>query len=98
MRATNSMAGITTSMGVMEALPGCGNCVGSGGAPKLFAQGYERPVTAWLRDTDHLSREMRAVGLDGKERTISLLAFADDVLRKLEGMGAMELREFVECG
>ena len=42
-----------------------------------------RPVTAWLRDAEHLSGELQVVGLDGRERYISLVAFADDVFRKL---------------
>ena len=63
-RATNSMVRIATSEGVIEALPSCGHFMGSAEAPKLSAKACERPVTAWLRDTEHQSRELRAVGLD----------------------------------
>ena len=44
---------------------------------------YERPTAEWLEGTAQLSKELRAVGMDGKERDISLVAFADDVFRKL---------------
>ena len=36
-----------------------------------------------VRGTKQLTKELKAVGLDGKERDISLGAFADDVFRKL---------------
>ena len=57
--------------------------MGSAEALELFAKAYESLHNAWLRATEHLSRELRATGLDGKDRDISLVAFADDVFRKL---------------
>ena len=44
--------------------------MGSAEAPNLFAKGHERPVTAWLRDTERLFRELQAVVLGGKERDL----------------------------
>ena len=38
---------------------------------------------SWLDCTKHLSIALKAVGLDGKERDTSLVAFADDVFRKM---------------
>ena len=72
MRATNSMVRMTTSEGTIEALPSCGRFMGSAEAPKLFAKAYERPITEWFEGTKQLSTELKAVGLDGKERDISL--------------------------
>ena len=79
MRATNSTVRFTTSEGTIEALPSCGHFMGSAEAPKLFAKACERPITEWFEGTKQLSKELKAVGLDGKEWDISLGAFADDV-------------------
>ena len=72
------MVRTTTSDGTIEVLPSCGLLMVSAEAPKLFAKSYERPIIECP-----LSNELKAVGLDGKERDISLEAFADDVFRKL---------------
>ena len=85
MLATNSMFRIATFEGVTEALPNCRYFMGSAEAPKLFLKACEKPVIAWLRDTEHLSRELRAVGMRGKERDTSL---ADDVV--LDGRDGAE--------
>ena len=82
-RATNSMVRITTSEGPIETLPSCGHFMGWAEAPKLFAKAYERPITEWFEGTKQLPKELKAVGLDGKERDISRGAFADDVFLKL---------------
>ena len=71
-RATNSVVRITTS----EA----GYLMGSAKPPKLFAKAHERPVTARLRDTEHLSMELKSVGLVGKARDIN---FADEGVRRV---------------
>ena len=42
-----------------------------------------RSITGWFECTKQLSKELKAVGLDGKVRGISLGALADDVIRKL---------------
>ena len=73
----------------MEALPSSGHFVGSAEAPKLFAKAHERPMTEWFEGTKQLSKELKAVGLDGKERDISPGAFADDVFREWLGKDKM---------
>ena len=83
MRATDSVVRMTTSEEAIEALLSCGHFMGSAEAPKLFARAHERPITEWFQGTKHLSKELKAVGLDGNLRDISLGAFADDVFRKL---------------
>ena len=77
------MVRVTTSEGTIEALPSCGHFTGSAEAPKLFATAHERPITEWFEGTKQLSKELKAVGLDGKEWDISLGAFADDVFHML---------------
>ena len=66
------MVRVTTSEGTIEALPSCGHFTGSAEAPKLFATAHERPITEWFEGTKQLSKELKAVGLDGKEWYISL--------------------------
>ena len=83
----------------MEALPSSGHFVGSAEAPKLFAKAHERPMTEWFEGTKQLSKELKAVGLDGKERDISPGAFADDVFRELawDGQDEEEGVEYCTC-
>ena len=46
-----------------------------------------RPITWKWSSARTDAKELKAVGLDGKERDISLTAFADDVFRKLVWYG-----------
>ena len=96
MRATNSMVRITTSEGTIEALPSCGHFTGSAEAPKLFATAHERPITEWFEGTKQLLKELKAVGLDGKERDISLELSRMSFFASWYGMDKMRRRVFAE--
>ena len=95
-RASNGLDG--TNNITIEAFPSCSHFVCPAEAPKkLFANAHERPIAEWFEGTKQLSKELKAVGLDGNERDISLEAFADDVFWQVwYGMDKMRRRVFAE--
>ena len=92
------------SEATIEALPCCGLFMGSAESPKMFAKACERPSLSGSRATEQLSKELKAVGMDGKELGISLVSFADDVFRNLvwdgddEGEGVSQSAGRVRLG
>ena len=77
--------------GMIEALPSCKHIMGSAEAPKLFAKAHERP----MRGTKQLSKELGAVGLDGKDRVIKRLSRMT-FFASWYGMDKMKSRVFAD--